>query len=104
MTSPPGGTIYHLRDGGELTSASRSMRAGRLKSISQYMASRAPFGPEERRDALRERLNAISGVTIERSALARRPIFSVRLLEEPAACAAFVAAYDWYVGELGGPT
>jgi hypothetical protein len=73
---------------------------GFLEIPFQYMASRAPFGAEERRDALRERLNLIPGVAIDRGAIGRRPSFSVRLLEAGAALAEFTAAFDWYLTEI----
>jgi hypothetical protein len=76
---------------------------GALEIPFQYMASRVPFGPEARRDALRERLNAIPGIRIDRGAIAKRPSFPAGLLEEPSAWAAFVATYEWYLAELIAP-
>lgn len=66
----------------------------------QHMASRQLFGPKERRAALLERLNRISGVTIGEDRLEKRPAIPLKPLTTPTALTQFLEVFDWYLQEL----
>lgn len=58
-----------------------------------------PFADEVLRDELRGRLNRIPGVSLSRDSLYKYPSIQVEQLESPDAIAAFLAAFEWFLGE-----
>ena len=74
---------------------------GRVEVNFQYM-TKGPFADEMKRQEVRERLQAIPGVSIPIAALNKRPPIRLDVLSQPEALAAFTAAFDWTIGEIRG--
>jgi hypothetical protein len=68
---------------------------GRVEIQFQWMLRRPPFDAIERRVELQQRLNAIPGVTIPDSSLAKRPSIPLAALHDDARLKAFTEAMDW---------
>lgn len=73
---------------------------GQVEIQFQAMRSRQPFGPEERRQMLLDRLNVVPGIAIPRDAIQRRPSMRLSVLANPNALAQFLAVWDWWVDEV----
>lgn len=69
----------------------------------QWMRRKRPFEAEARRHELREKLNAIPGISIPPEAIERRPNFPLKVLASPGILDQFLAVLDWVVGEIRTP-
>ena len=65
-----------------------------------YMRRRRPFDAEEKRRELRDRLNAVPGISISEEGIERRPNVPLQSLTAPGALAHFLEALDWVVDEI----
>jgi hypothetical protein len=65
-----------------------------------YMRRRRPFDAEEKRRELRDRLNAIPGISIPEDGIERRPNVPLQGLTEPEALAQLLKVLDWVVDEI----
>lgn len=66
----------------------------------QYYKSKRPFDSEQKRMELRDRLNAIPGVTIADGSIGKRPSISLSSLLDSANRKNFLEAFDWMVAEI----
>lgn len=66
----------------------------------QWYQYKAPFDSEEERLELLKRLNAIPGVSIPESAIARRPSIPFSTLAKNDALQQFITAFEWMIGEI----
>jgi len=73
--------------------------SGTVEIQFQYLLNRGLFAAEEKRQELRTRLNAISGVSIPANALARRPSIPLAILARGQATEEFLAVFDWFIQE-----
>jgi hypothetical protein len=74
---------------------------GKIEIQFQGLIRLPEFEPEERRRELQQRLNRIHGVAIADDSLAKRPSFSLTLLDTEAGFSAFVEAMTWVAGVMG---
>ena len=72
---------------------------GRVELQFQHMR-RPPFSATEERKALADRLVAIEGVSISKSALSKRPSFGLGLLTDQGYLDKFLEAFDWVLTEI----
>lgn len=66
----------------------------------QHMLRRPPFDAEGKRRELRDRLNAVPGVSLPSDCLERRPNIPLTTFADPDSMAAFLAVLDWFVAEV----
>jgi hypothetical protein len=75
---------------------------GRVEMEFQHIAKRPPFDDLSLRTALRDKLLAITGVTLPADAVDRRPSIDLKLLADEASFAEFTAALDWIYNQATG--
>jgi hypothetical protein len=68
---------------------------GKIEVQLQNLTRVTPFDSEASRRELQRRLNVIPGVTIADESLAKRPSFSLRVLQEDPAFSQFISAIQW---------
>jgi hypothetical protein len=68
---------------------------GKFEVYFQHLGAKGPFVDEALRVELRERLIAIRGIDIPSDALARRPWFRLRSLEDDDGLRAVLAVFEW---------
>jgi len=73
---------------------------GTIEVQFQQMRKVPPFSEEARREELRLRLNAITGVSIPADKIDKRPPIPLDVLQAPESMKQFLAALDWYVSEV----
>jgi hypothetical protein len=66
----------------------------------QYLKNRPAFTSEEKRLELAQRLNEAVGSSFDASVITRRPSIPTETLVRPESLAAFLAVYDWVIGEI----
>jgi hypothetical protein len=66
----------------------------------QPMSTRTPFGPQERRQELMDRLNAVEGVAIPADGVDRQPSIEMAVLADENRLREFTAVWDWYLDEV----
>ncbi|MEW6578641.1 MAG: hypothetical protein AB1435_05540 [Chloroflexota bacterium] len=74
--------------------------AGGVEIYFQWYQYKAPFDSEEKRLELLKRLNAIQGVSIPESAIARRPSIPFSTLAKNDALQQFLTVFEWMIGEI----
>jgi len=74
--------------------------AGGVEIYFQWYQYKAPFDSEEKRLELLKRLNAIPGVSIPESAIARRPSIPFSTLAKNDALQQFLTVFEWVIGEI----
>ncbi|WP_394554620.1 DUF262 domain-containing protein [Agromyces sp. MMS24-JH15] len=73
---------------------------GSIEVAFQYLVNRAPFDEPELRDALRSRLNAITGIDLAADRLESRPSFPVDVIASRTARDQVVEVLEWFVNEV----
>jgi hypothetical protein len=71
-----------------------------LEVYFQHYASRPPFDREELRADLMARLNAIPGIALDSSRLAKRPSFPLVLLAEDRSFGMFCDSFAWFFDQI----
>ena len=66
----------------------------------QYLGAKGPFVDEAMRLELRQRLNAIPGISIPADAITRRPSFRLDALADEGAVDRVLAVFDWVLAEI----
>lgn len=66
----------------------------------QYYANKPGFASVDQRRDLRDRLNAIPGVSLDESALSRRPSVPLSVFRDRAAMQTLHASYAWFLGQI----
>ena len=57
-------------------------------------------GDEQKQEELRQRLNAVSGVSIPPDRIGRRPSIPLAALQDSAMVQQFLSVFDWAIGEI----
>lgn len=65
-----------------------------------WMRRKRPFDAESKRRELRDRLNAISGISIPEKGIERQPSVPLRALTSPGVLERFFEVLEWVVGEI----
>lgn len=73
---------------------------GSVEMLFQYYKAKPLFAEEAKRLELRDRLNAINGVSIPIDAIARRPNIRLELLKAEGACERLLQTFDWYIEQV----
>jgi hypothetical protein len=74
---------------------------GSLEIKFAYIQWKAPFDEEAKRLALRDRLNEVTGMQIQTAEVTdKRPSYSLSVLQGKTDRERFLAALDWFVGEV----
>jgi hypothetical protein len=71
--------------------------SGSIEIYFQWYLKKPPFDSEALRHELRNRLNAIQGVSIPEDGITRRPSIPLDVLLRDAALAPFLSTFDWVV-------
>lgn len=73
---------------------------GEFEVFFQYLGAKGPFVDEAMRLELRQRLNAIPGISIPADAIARRPSFRLNALADEGAVDRVLEVFDWVLAEI----
>jgi hypothetical protein len=66
----------------------------------QWMRRKRPFDAKSKRQELRDKLNAVPGISIPEKGLETRPSVPLQVLTVPGALDRFLEVLDWMVGEI----
>lgn len=73
---------------------------GTIEIQFQWMRKSLLFGAESKRQALRDKLNTIPGISIAEERIDRRPNVPLQVLTAPGVLAQFLEALDWVVDQI----
>lgn len=95
------GSFFPMPDFGNVTHWTIAVWTyGKVEIQFQHLQKSAPFDQESMRRQLRERLNAIDGVSVSEDALTKRPNIALSVFLAPAKLQQLLAILDWMLQEL----
>lgn len=74
--------------------------SGVIEIYFYWYQNKPPFDSEERRLEILQRLNSISGVSIPKDGIKKRPSIKLSILATPGALDEFLSIFDWMIAEI----